>query len=248
MAATSQKYKIKGTSAAATAKEVARQIAIKQRKDSRSKKSIYSQTRDPFVPSVPRGFVGSRGDAKYFDTALATYVADTTGQRTHLSIVPQGTTVNTREGKAFRCTSVNVRGKVSAGTTTTIANYAGYLVWDYQPNKALALVADILDTASSNSFPRRENNERFKIIKKYYGLVIGNTTTPTVGTEAYEIDDYVKLPKDANVLCTAADTTGAIGNTIQGALIWVSVGDIAAGTAAAQFVVGFRLNFTDRIN
>lgn len=240
--------KIKKKTMGSQSKDIARAVAIAQRKDSRSKKSIYAQGRDPFIPAVPRGFVGSRGDAKYFDTALATYEASTTSTPVHLSIVPQGTTVNTREGKAFRCTSVNIRGKVSAKTTTTIANYAGYLVWDYQPNKALAATTDILDSASSNSFPKRENNERFKIIKKYYGLVIGNTTTPTVGTEAYEIDDYVKLPKDANVLCTTADTTGVIGNTIQGALLWVPVGDIATGTAAAQFVIGFRMNFTDRIN
>lgn len=240
--------KIKKKTMGSQGKDIARAVAIAQRKSSRSKKSIYAQERDPFIPAVPRGFVGSRGDAKYFDTALATYEASTTGSITHLSIVPQGTTVNTREGKAFRATSVNVRGKISAKTTTTIANYACYLVWDYQPNKALAAITDVLDSASSNSFPKRENNERFKIIKKYYGLLIGNTTTPTVGTEAYEIDDYVKLPKDANVLLTAADTTGVIGNTIQGALLFVTVGDIATGTAAAQAVVGFRMNFTDRIN
>jgi len=194
---------------------------------------------------VIRGFVGAAGDAKYFDTATATYAANTTGSITHLSIVPQGTTVNSRIGKAFRCTSVSVRGRVVADTTTTEALAAAYLVWDYQPNKALAAVTDILDAANANAFPKRENAGRFKIIKKWQYELLGNTTTPATGQEGHAIDDFVKLGSDKNVLCTAADTTGVIGNTIEGALLFVTVGAIAAGTADANFLVGFRLNYQD---
>lgn len=222
-------------------------------KDSRSssKKRTYAKgkqggLRDDYVPAAPRGFVGTRGDAKYKDTAAATYQADQTGSITHLSAVGQGTSVNTREGKAFRCTSVNVRGTINSKATTTSAAYCGYLVWDYSPQKAIAAITDIFDSATFVSFPKRENNERFKVIKKYLGVVIGASGTPTTGCESYEIDDYVKLPKDANVLCTTGDTTGAIGNTIQGALYWVTFGQVPAGTGAAEFVVQFRVNFTDK--
>lgn len=200
---------------------------------------------------IPRGFVGSRGDAKFLDTAITTYAVNTTGSITHISPVPQGTTVNTREGKAFRCTSVNIRGSVFADTAAIQQIYAGYLVWDYQPNKAAISAATtiplIFNAINSTSFPNRENNERFLIVKKYYGNLIGNTTTPATGMESEAIDDYVRLPIDANVLCTTADTTGEIGNTIQGALYWVTMGNQAAGTADGQFNVGFRLNFTEKM-
>jgi len=197
---------------------------------------------------IPRGFVGARGDAKFFDVGSASYANDTTGSITHLSVIPQGVTVNTREGKACRVTSCNIRGRIFAGTTATFNTVASYLVWDYQPNKVIAGITDIFDSANSLSFPKRENNERFRIIKKWYCTLSGNGTAPATGDETMAIDDYVRMPEDANILCTTADTTGVIGDTIQGALYFVSLGNVAAGTAAATSTVGFRLNFTDKLN
>lgn len=200
---------------------------------------------------IPRGFVGSRGDAKFLDTAFAAYQNDTTGTITHLSPVPQGTTVNQREGKAFRCTSINIRGQIQVESTTTTQIYANYLVWDYQPNKAAisaaATIPLIFNTISSVSFPNRENNERFVIIKKWYGTMAGNSVTPATGKEVIPIDEYVRLPQDCNVLCTTADTTGVIGNTIQGALYFVTMGGEAAGTNNSITSVGFRMNFTEKM-
>lgn len=192
-----------------------------------------------------RGFVGTVADAKFFDTAVATYEASTTGSITHLNPVPQGTTVNTRVGKAYRCTSVQVRGAVSNRSTSTISSPVGYLVWDYQPNKVLAAITDILDSVNSAAFPKRENAIRFKIIKKFEYTLTGNNATPASGDEAERIDAYVKLAPDMSTLLTSADTTGVIGDTINGALLWVTVGDVATGTAASSFNVGFRLNFRD---
>lgn len=195
---------------------------------------------------IPRGFVGARGDAKFLDTAFASYANNTTGSLTHISPIPQGVGVNQREGKACRVTSVNVRGVVAADTTTTTNVFSNYLVWDYQPNKVLPAITVVFDTITAVTFPSRENNERFKIIKKWYGVLIGNVTTPATGKEAYAIDDYVRLPEDCNILCTTADTTGVITNTIQGALYFITMGTTAAGTADGNTSVGFRLNFTDK--
>jgi len=211
----------------------------------KSRKGYQMGLRQSASAQIPRGFVGARGDYKFFDVAQALHQCDTTGSITHLSIIPQGTSVNTREGKGCRVTSVNVRGHVSSKTNTIRAFYAIYLVWDYQPNKVLAAITDILDSANSRSFPKRENNDRFKIIKKYYGLVNGEQVAVPAYGMAWPIDDYVRLPDDANILCTTTDTTGAIGNTIQGALLLVTVGDVAAGLTAAETQIGFRLNFTE---
>jgi len=222
-------------------------------KDSRKRafaKGRSSGLRDDIIPTAPRGFVGTRGDAKYHDLAAATYAAGTTGNITHLSAIGQGTTVNTREGKAFRCTSVNVRGMAFNNVNPAVTIAAGYLVWDYSPQKAIAGITDILDAVTYPSFPKRENNERFKIVKKWIFSLTGDTSGSGItDTAQYEIDDYVKLPKDANVLCTTADTTGAIGATIQGALYFVSTGNTAEGGGTPinpSFRLAFRVNFTDK--
>lgn len=196
---------------------------------------------------VPRGFITTRAaDAKFFDTAAATYNCDTTGTITHLSIVPQGTTVNSREGKSFRCTALQIRGQFQAGTTTTASTVAAYIVWDKQPNKALAAITDIFNSISSESLSKRENAGRFVLLKKYIRVLIGNSTTPATGQEYKVIEKYMKMPPNSVVECTAADTTGVIGNTINGALLLVTMGTVAAGTASGNFFGTFRLGFTDR--
>lgn len=204
--------------------------------------------RGQIVPrQITRGFVpGALGaDAKYFDVASATYAANTTGSITHLNIIAQGNTINKREGKAYRIKNIQIRGVIESDTTTTRAQVAFYLVWDKQPNKALAAITDIFDTVDSNSFTKRENTGRFRILKKWHRVVIGNTTTPATGRECIDVDKYLKLPKDLVTMCTTADTTGVIGDIITGALLWVSMGSVVAGTADANFTGGFRIGFSD---
>lgn len=194
---------------------------------------------------IPRGFVGLAGDRKFVDTALATYACNTTGSITHISIVPTGTTVSTREGKAFRVTSCQIRGSLFTNSATTVATGMVLLVWDYQPNKALAAITDILDTVGAYSFIKRENNARFKILMKRRYAMTGNTTTPATGGEIKDIDEFINMPNDAYALCTVADTTGAIGNRINGALLLVTVGDTAAGTGDIDLTCTIRTNFTE---
>lgn len=195
--------------------------------------------------SVPRGFVGLASEGQYFDTAYAGYGCNTTGSITHLDVVPQGTTINSRVGARFRLTSAHLRGVLTADGTTTVTAAGFALVWDSQPNKTLPAVTDIFDSISSRSFPKRENVRRFKILRYHCPVLIGNTTTPAAGKEAERIDMYVKLPSWCVAECTTADTTGAIGNRINGALYLVTFGDVAAGTADATLGVTARVSFKD---
>lgn len=187
-----------------------------------------------------RGFVGTVADAKFLDRANDTFENNTTGQITHISIVPQGVSVNQRIGKAFRCTSINVRGAFTTTGAAVRPAWANYLVWDYQPNKALPAITDILTSANPGAFPVRENALRFKIVKKWSGIAVASTETSAV-----RFDDYVKLAPDMSVLLTSADTTGVIGDVINGALYFVSTGDVAAAGTDAATNIAFRLNFTD---
>lgn len=194
---------------------------------------------------VNRGFLGAAGEAKYFDIAAGSLPLNTTGSISHLDIVPTGTTVNSRDGRKFKNTSVQIRGLALADTTTTATQGAMYLVWDRQPNKALASITDVLDTASSVSFAKRENVQRFKIIKKWRWVFAGNSATPVASNVIHDIDEYVKLPEECVAECTTADTTGAIGNRVTGALLLITIGSNTAGTADANVTITTRVNFVD---
>lgn len=194
---------------------------------------------------TPMTAVGWLGDKKYIDTAEANYVLNTTGSITHISIVPTGTNVNSREGKAFQVTSASIRGFATSDTTTTTTLGWIALVWDYQPNKALPVLTDIWDAISGSAMIKRENNARFKIILYRRYLFVGNSTTPTADKAAYDVDEFGKLPKDAVALCTSADTTGVIGNRLNGALYLCTGGSTAAGTADANTSLYCRVNFSE---
>ena len=191
------------------------------------------------------GFVGASGDAKYVDVSSATYVCDTTGAITHMSIVPQGSTVNQRDGKAFRCTSIQLRGKVTNGATAVANDCAVMLVWDKQPNKALAAITDILDAATAQALTKRENASRFVILRRYDFSLTGKSDGTSTAGYMRSFEKYVRLPSDCVAVCTTADTTGEIGNRVSGALLLVTVGGTAAGTAAASLIATARVNFTD---
>lgn len=209
--------------------------------------------RAPLAPKKPyqakrrqRGFLGGRSEAKFINLIQSPVAINaTTPIVSHVDVVPNGTTVNSREGKTFRNTAWMMRGSIISDTTTTVAQAALYLVWDYLSYKTLPAVSDILDTADTFGLPKRENNTRFKIIKKWRYVFASNTTTPTSSKVIHDIDEYVRLPKDCIAECTSTDTTGVIGNRVKGALLLVAVGSQPAGTGDVTLQFQARVNFTD---
>jgi len=202
------------------------------------------------MSQVPRGFTGAAGEAKYVDYPTTagttnTYALDTTGSISHISIVPQGTTVNTRVGRKCEIKYIQIRGEMRPNSTATHNSVAVYLVWDEQPNKALAAITDVLDGATSYALSKRENVQRFKILKKWTQVLMGNSGAAMVSNGIVRLDEYIRLPKGLVVVPTTADTTGVIGDIITGALLLVTVGDQAAGTAAAVMEAAIRVGFSD---
>jgi len=185
-------------------------------------------------------------EKKYIETAIAAYVNNTTGSITHLDIVPQGSTVNEREGKAFQPTSIQIKGVVTNGAGAAANKWANYLVWDKQPNGALATIGDILVSASSLAFPNKDKQSRFKILRAFNGTLSGQSDEPlnSFGNTT-NVEEFIKLPAYCISQCTAADSLGTIAGRTTGALLWVTVGDHTAGTTAASSTVGFRMNFND---
>lgn len=178
----------------------------------------------------------------YLDTANATYACDTTGSITLLNAVPQGASVSQRVGKKIMGKSIQMRGLMSTGTTTTFADSAWMLVYDRRPTSALPAITDVLKSISPAAFNNDDNAGRFKILRRVDALLSGNTATPATGNEVRDVDEYVKCPYPT---VYKAVGTGAIGDIEEGAIYLVTVGSNVAGTTAISLTTAIRYRFMD---
>jgi len=230
------------------------QKAIAQGRSREARSSIVAAARAANV-GLRFGGYGTLGkqrsrikqEVKYKDLASANYTANTTGS---IVLVPdaiaQGAGETARIGREIWLKSVEARGFVTCDSTTTVASVRALLVWDRQPNKALAAVTDILNTIHPDSFLNDQNKARFKILRNWYFIVEGNNTTAgqQTGKCAHPFNEFIKFKKPKRVTYSTAGT-GAIGDLNTGALLFVVVGNKAAGTDDAAVVCGFRTRFFD---
>lgn len=186
-------------------------------------------------------------EKKYLSNAIATYNCDTTGSITDLCIIPQGNTVNTRNGKEISLKAVQVRGQVLAGTGSK-ERVCLMLVYDREPNAAAAVpvMTDILAAASSTALSNRDNAPRFKVIRRWEFNIVGTPGTASVSEQSQHIvDEYVRLGPKYQIKWQASDTTGATAAKIKGNLLLVVVGNNANSAATPTFVVNTRVDFQD---
>lgn len=179
--------------------------------------------------------------------ASATYGLDTTGSVTALNLVATGTDYNNRIGRRISMKAVQMRGYatlVDAIAGPVLARVI--LVWDLQPNGALAAVTDVLQTATPDSFMNLNNRDRFRVIsdtQMVFGIT-NNTATQTFaqGPSVRSLNVY----KNCNQLVTFSGTTAAIASVESGALLLVTIGNqTAASTAGGNAFLTFRMRFTD---
>jgi hypothetical protein len=170
---------------------------------------------------------------------------DTTGTVTLLNTVAQGASVNQRVGKKIVLRGIQCRGYINNGTTANVNDVAMLLVYDKRPTGALPTIADILVSANANAMNNDANAGRFRILKRQDDVLMGNAGAAANYLDSmYKAMDWWLDLKNLPVVYKAA-ATGAIGDIEEGALYLVTVGNIAAGTAAANMSAGFRLRFKD---
>lgn len=191
------------------------------------------------------------GEGKFLDTVNGAGPITSTGTVSLLDSVPVGDTVNDRDGQRWRDIACHIRGSMISDTTTLLATGKWILVWDRQPNKVLATVAEILDANSGTTpvtqFPNRDGKDRFVILRSRTYTFAGNSATAGQNNDSanHYIDEYVKLPKWCEITTTTADATGAIGNRVSGALLLLTCSDKAAGTTDLVFDWTTRVSFVD---
>ena len=225
---------------------MARTVPFKRQRDevvvaTKQPRMVLKRSSAVSSKSLQRLVAQSR-ETGFVDLALANYAMDTTGTITLLATIPQGTTVNSRVGKKILLKSIQMRGSISNNSAATVNDVAYLIVYDRRPTGSLPAITDILDTATSRSMNNDANSGRFKIIRRVDTALVGNVTTFTEATMK-SVDEYIKL-RDLPMVFKAAGT-GAIADIEEGALYLVTVGFVAAGTAAAQLSAGFRIRFYD---
>lgn len=217
------------------------------------------------APLATRGFAFNTGrfggikEKKFFDIAATIYSFDTTGTVTLLSAPIQGTDYTNRIGRKIMLKSVYVRGFCGTETSATVTApvvapaQIGRLILliDMQPNGTLPAMTDILMAATPISHLNPNNRDRFKILfdKQY---VFGRTAIDTTATQTYAFQSDkqaigIKKYKKINVeQIFNSGNAGTIADTTSGALLMITIGNIAAGTNTNSFAwVTTRVRFLD---
>jgi len=138
---------------------------------------------------------------------------DTTGAVTLLNGVAAGTSASQRIGRKINIRSIAMNLRLVAKATTTISDCRIVLVWDTQTNAAAPAITDIYDAINATSMRNISNGSRFRILRVWEEVIIGNSATPASGQEARIFKDWR--------LCNFVTTYNAGGGA--------TVGDITTG-------------------
>ena len=186
-----------------------------------------------------------KNEMGYVDLALASYPLDTTGSVTLLNTVPQGAAVTQRVGKKIVMKGLQCRGYLQNNSTAIANDVAFLIVYDKRPTGALPTVTDILVSANAAAMNNDANAGRFSILKRGDFVLLGNTNAAANYLDTMYMSNDFWLDLKSRPVTFKAAGTGAIGDIEEGALYLVTVGNTAAGTAAAAMAAGFRLRFID---
>lgn len=119
-------------------------------------------------------FSGRAGELKFFDQEAAIVGIPTSGVDWELVGgstygIPQGTGPTERIGRKITLKKIMVRGylkNVASGSSAQTSDVVRMILFqDTQANGAAAHAADVLESATWNSFNNLENSQRFKILK-----------------------------------------------------------------------------------
>lgn len=232
--------------------------ALRKLKATAARKTIVAASRSALARSmVVPGYTrsvgnygrfnsGQRGsEKKFFDTALS-FNFDSTGEvpaTGQLTLIPQGDTESTRDGRKATIRSIQIRGHVqlvpSTGATSNDIAYI-WVVQDTQCNGAAAAFTDVFSgTVADTCLINLNNSGRFRILKK---IVV--PLNPMAGTTTaynnlmYPVECYLKC----NIVVDWSSTTGAI-TEIRSNNIFLLAGSAGADDAS-NFVGNARLRFT----
>lgn len=192
--------------------------------------------------------VRDTGEYKSIDQTVGNATLDTTGSVTLLNGCARGTDINEREGREIDLRSVQLRMNISARSEAIVDQTVRVLlVYDRQTNGAAPGLTDIIRGGTVCGMRNLENRKRFKILMDYTVRLNANYTggasLHTAANNGVFKDYYQRfnLPTTFN-----SGNAGTVADMATGSLYMVRVGEIAAGTAAAEVDFCSRVRYTDK--
>lgn len=168
--------------------------------------------------------LGLNTETKYVDTANAVtnFTTTLTGSTTisnFSTLVPQGLTDNTRSGNTFRMTRYRIKGELLNGVANLVVNTVARIVvvnWGKTPQPAWT-TADILEDPNSPNSEYTMDPSYPHTVLYDKTFCLGATLDATNSNLRNWEFDY--RPLSHHVRYTTTDTTGAIANCVEGAIV-----------------------------
>ncbi len=158
-----------------------------------------------------------------------------------MNLVAAGTSAETRIGDTMVMTKIGLKICLLAKGTTVNHCYRFMLLWDTQPNKAVATLNDILHGLAPHDptdFLELDGRKRFITVWNSHAFNVGANTNDN---DSRTFEFYCKCQAET----VWSDSGGTVASLVSGALLLLTISD---GVSAAESFDGtyqLRLRFTD---
>jgi len=165
-----------------------------------------------------------------------------------LNQVPQGTTSTSRLGRKMFMRKVRIQGTIAqpaAGTVNTVRLALVYIPRLDRGTTTMPPQNVIWTTQDPRENRVLNNSDRFKVLRQWVHVLLGNTAAPATGTEVVHFDEMVDVNR--HTTWTQADLAGSFDNMEEGALcIYAQGPNTVASGLGATITFTSRLYFEDR--
>jgi len=182
---------------------------------------------------------------KYLDTAVASYVSDTTGSVTLLNGVATGATNITRNGNQVNFRSIYFKGYWRTNdNTTSPGRHDCFILLDKQPAAAVPAITDFLVTSNSLSHQVVSSMTRFIVIAHRYFVCGKISDTATQSFACAPLSSDCTFYKKLNFVTTYKTANAGIADISTGALYLLTIAS-AAAASGCDLQASVRLVFTE---
>ncbi len=195
--------------------------------------------RRPYRYTIPK--YPSTQEVKVNDSFLETLVGNATGIILHFGGAAQGVGKEQRIGSVQSIRTLQLRLCVNATGTSVGQCYRVMLLWDYQPNKNVPAMADVLAGVTpfnARRFMELDNRDRFQIIMSKMIGIGANTNDNDNATLTF-------FCKCSSAVTTYSGPSAGVADITSGSLLVVLVSDNTATLDSAFFKLNLRVRFVD---
>lgn len=213
----------------------------------RSSTGAFQPSKRPRLTRTPRGRLFDNVEKKNIDATSTTVItaAQTTANLVLLNAIDDGTLATQRIGRRTVMTSIEYRFEASlAATTAGNSPIRLLIVYDRQPNGALAASTDIVTVDNIGSMMNLNNSKRFKVLVDEIIEELG--TAGPGGFYRKGFRDFTAKGRKTGLPCEFKGSAGDITDITTGALIAAIWQNGNLITASPTNLLWVRTRFTDK--